>query len=226
MTLILKIKLMFKAMNQKDLHIYIDLFEYVQIVNFLSLQVIFRSCNQKINLISFVDFVIHQNHHPSIEVSPSTTFVTPSPNTKCSQIPFPHDIDDVSMIHELPYLENEDSHLKDMFSKMRPIGMTHYGLGYLEQLDEIIPQSRFDNFVPSNCKKSSKPKMHKFFLVMEGCSKHTIDHQWMKNMLNWELYTHHEAESFDLTTPYPEKIILSHEWKTYMQKNKCLDVFL
>ena len=80
------------------------------------------------------------------------------------------------MIHELPSLENEDPRLKDMFRKMRPTNMPCYGLGYLEQLDEIIPQSRFDNFVPSNCKKPSKPEMHKFFSVMEGCNKHTIDH--------------------------------------------------
>lgn len=73
--------------------------------------------------------------------------------------------------------------------------------------------------MPSDCKKPSKPEMHKFFSVMEGCKKHTIDHQWMKNKLNWDLYTHHEAESFDLSTPYPERIRLSHEWKAYTQKN-------
>jgi len=37
-----------------------------------------------------------------IPVSPPTTFVTPCPNPNCSEIPFPHDIDHVLMIHELP----------------------------------------------------------------------------------------------------------------------------
>ena len=135
---------------------HIDLFEYAQIVNFSSLQVIFPSCNQKINLSSLADSVIHQNHHPRIGVSPPTTFVTLCPNPKCCEIHFHHDTGHVLMIHELPYLENEDPHLKDMFSKMHPLGIPCYGLGYLEQLDEIIPQSRFDNFVPYDYKKSSK----------------------------------------------------------------------
>lgn len=123
------------------------------------------------------------------------------------------------MIHERPSLENEDPRLKDMFRKMFPAGMSCYGLGYLDQLDEIIPQSRFNNFVPSDCKKHLKPKMHKLFSIMEGCKKHTIDHRWMKNMLNWDLHTQPEAESFDLSNSYPKKIKLSHEWKAYMQKN-------
>lgn len=52
-----------------------------------------------------------------------------------------------------------------MFSKMRPPGTQQYGLGYLEQLDSIIPSSRFQNFVPSDCKKPSKVEMYKFSLL-------------------------------------------------------------
>ena len=91
---------------------HIDLFEYSHIVNFSSLQVICPSCNKKINLSSLADSVIHQNHHPRIGVSPPTTYVTPCPNPKCSEIPFPHYIDHVLMIHKLPSLENEEPHLK------------------------------------------------------------------------------------------------------------------
>lgn len=53
---------------------------------------------------------------------------------------------------------------------------------------------------------------------MEGCKNHMVDMQWIKNMLNWDLYTHPKAESFDLSTQYPERIRLSYEWKTYMKK--------
>lgn len=63
------------------------------------------------------------------------------------------------LIHELPFLENEDPRLKEMFGKMRLHGMPRYGLGYLEKMDDVIPQSRFNNFIPDDCKKPSKPKM-------------------------------------------------------------------
>ena len=63
------------------------------------------------------------------------------------------------IIHELPSLENEDPRLTEMFNKMRPLGMPRYGLGYLEQLDSLIPNSRFENPTPPDCKKPSKPKV-------------------------------------------------------------------
>ena len=89
------------------------------------------------------------------------------------------------MIHELHSLENEDPLLKEMFGKMCPPGMPKYVLGYLEQMDNLIPQSRFNNFVPDDCKKPSKPEMYKLFSIMGGCEKYKIDTQWIKKYVKF-----------------------------------------
>ena len=85
-------------------------------------------------------------------------------------------------------------------------------------MDDLIPQSRFNNFVLDDCKKPSNPEMYNFFSIMEGCEKYKIDTQWIKNMLNWDLYTHLEYEIFLLSTPNHEKVRLSQEWTAYMEK--------
>ena len=41
----------------------------------------------------------------------------------------------------------------------------------------------------------------------------------MKEMLNWDIYTHPEAKSFGLTHSSEEKLILSQEWKKFMDKS-------
>ena len=41
----------------------------------------------------------------------------------------------------------------------------------------------------------------------------------MKQMLNWDIYTHPKADSFGLTHSCEDKIKLSEEWKDYMERN-------
>jgi len=77
------------------------------------------------------------------------------PNPKCRDISFPHDI--VLLIHELPFLENEDARLTKMFSIMRLPGMPKYGFGYLEQMDDLIPSCRFQSPLLNDCKNPYKP---------------------------------------------------------------------
>ncbi len=78
--------------------------------------------------------------------------------------------------------------------------MPKYGLGYLEQMDDLIPSCRFQNPLPNDCKKPSKPEMYKSFTIMEGYPKHKVDAEWMKRMLNWHLFTHPDAKIFNMTT--------------------------
>jgi hypothetical protein len=46
-----------------------------------------------------------------------------------------------------------------------------YGLGYIEQCDTVIPESRFSNPLPKNMKKPAIEEMMKYFTVMTGCPK-------------------------------------------------------
>lgn len=54
---------------------------------------------------------------------------------------------------------------------------------------------------------------------MDGFEKHKVDTEWMKSMLNWDLMTHLEVKSFDLTTSKEQRIRLDVEWKDYMDSN-------
>lgn len=163
--------------------------------------------------------VIHANHHPRIGEAPPSTTVNPCTNPKCSDIPFPHESDHVMTMHELSSLETEDPRLTKMYNKMRPMNMPKYGLGYLERMNHLIPESRFRT-VPDDCKKLPIPEMHKFFTLMDGCKKYKIDSQWIKEMLNWDIYTHPKAENLGLTYTVEEKLKMSQEWKIFMQKTK------
>ena len=60
-------------------------------------------------------------------------------------------------------------------------------------------------------------EMHKFFTLMNGYLKSEISSKWMKTMLNWDLFTHPEVEQFGLNHTIEEKIILSQDWKRYME---------
>lgn len=103
-----------------------------------------------------------------------------------------------------------------MFSRMRP-PKPRYGLGYLEQMNDLIPPSRLCPAL-DDCKKPPVPEMHKFFTLMDGYKKYKIDSQWMKEMLNWDIYTHLEAEQIGLNHSVEEINNMSQEWKIFMQE--------
>ena len=96
--------------------------------------------------------------------------------------------------------------------------MPRYGLGYLEQLNELIPESIF-GVLPEDYKKPSVTEMQKLFTLMDGCKKHKLGTQWMKEMLNWDIYTHPEEKYFGLSHTSEEKLRLSQEWKEFMDKS-------
>ena len=121
------------------------------------------------------------------------------------------------MMHLVPTLENEDPRLTAIFTNMRPANSPKYGLGYLEEKDRLIPECRFKD-LPKDCKRPSVPEIHKFYTLMDGCSKHQIPASWMKQMLNWDIYTHPQGTEFGLSHTPEEKIALANEWKAFMEK--------
>lgn len=94
-----------------------------------------------------------------------------------------------------------------------------YGLGYLEQKDNLIPECRFRD-LPEDCKRPSVVEIQKFYTLMDGCPKFRIPAQWMKQMLNWDIYTHPEADAFGSSHSPEEKVKLANEWKKYMEKKE------
>lgn len=61
---------------------------------------------------------------------------------------------------------------------------------------------------------------------MNRCPKHLIKEDWMKEMLNWDLFTHPEAENFARTVPDKEKPVLSRQWQDYMaEKNVFISFY-
>jgi len=165
------------------------LIELAQLVNYHSLEVKCPECQENINLLTLAEFAIHANHNPRSCIAPPSTSVSPCPNPKCSDIPFPHeqDTDHVLMMHEVVTLEGEDPRLTEMMCLMRP-AKPKYGPGHLEQENCLIPDCRFRP-VPVDCKKPAVMEIHKLYSLMNGCLKSEISAKWMKAMLNWDLYS-------------------------------------
>ena len=88
------------------------------------------------------------------------------------------------MIHYMPTIETLDPRLQDIYKGMRPPGTPKYGLGYIEQCDQVIPDCRFFNPLPSDMQRPSVDEIHQFHSVMKGCQKGSIEESWIKIMLN------------------------------------------
>ena len=123
------------------------------------------------------------------------------------------------MIHYMPTIESLDPQLQDIYKGMRPPRTPRYGLGYIEQCDQVIPDYLINNLLPPSLQRPSIEEIHKFHSIMMGCSKNTIEEAWIKKMLNWDLFTHLESIEFNLSTSDQEKACLSQEWQTYISKN-------
>jgi hypothetical protein len=101
----------------------------------------------------------------------------------------------------MPSIESLDPRIKDIYKGMRPPGTPKYGLGYTEQCDTVIPDCRFTNPLPKDIQRPSVDEIHKFHTVMKGCQKGSIPDEWIKRMLNWDLFTNPETKEFDTATP-------------------------
>ena len=88
------------------------------------------------------------------------------------------------MIHYMPTIETLDPRLQDIYKGMRPPRTPKYGLGYIEQCDQVIPDCRFSNPLSENMQRPSIDEIHKFHSVIKGCPKGSIEEAWIKKMLN------------------------------------------
>jgi hypothetical protein len=60
---------------------------------------------------------------------------------------------------------------------------------------------------------------------MKGCKKDIVNVEWMKEMLNWDLFTHPKAEAFAKKTSNEEKIELALQWKHFMDSEEIFISF-
>ena len=131
------------------------------------------------------------------------------------------------MIHHMPSIETLDPRLQDVYKGMRPPNTPKYGLGYIEQCDQVIPDCRFNNPLPPSIQRPTITKIHKFHSIMMGCPKATIEEAWIKKMLNWNLFTHPESKEFNLSIPKEKKTCLSQEWQTFIsEKNLWISFYV
>ena len=56
---------------------------------------------------------------------------------------------------------------------------------------------------------------------MKGCKKWQVDKDWMKRMINWDLFTHLETIEFNASVLAVQKQILPQEWQSYMLDQNC-----
>ena len=142
------------------------LFEFAQIVNFQSLRVDCPQCHQFINLKHLAEMVIrHQNHNPRTGEAPPSTSVTPCPNPKCSDIPFPHKDEHVLVMHLVPSLQDEDPRLREMLMNMQSPKDKH-GIGFYSQKYKLIPECRLKD-LPTDIKGPSILEIQKFYTLMD-----------------------------------------------------------
>lgn len=78
-------------------------------------------------------------------------------------------------------------------------------------------QARQKAYFPKDIKRPSSLEIHKFIKLSKGSSRGEQNTEWMKNMLNWDLYTHPRAKEFARKTPNQEKIRLADAWKRFME---------
>jgi hypothetical protein len=123
------------------------------------------------------------------------------------------------MIHYIPSISSLDPRLKACYQGARTPNSSKYGLGYIEQCDVAIPESRFSNPLPKTLPKPAIEEIYKYMTVIAGCPKGQFPEDWIKKMTNWDLFTNPEAEEFHKITPSKDKQRLSEDWKEYMQKN-------
>jgi hypothetical protein len=71
-----------------------------------------------------------------------------------------------------------------------------------------------------NLRQPSRCEIKRYLRMAKGCPKHLVSESWMKNMMNWDLYTHPRSEVFAKITTIEEKIELAKQWKIYMEDHQ------
>jgi len=84
-------------------------------------------------------------------------------------------------------------------------------LNLTSEIDE-----RMRTFFPRDIKKPSRPELEKFLRISNRCPKGHVPEAWMKNMLNYYLYTHPRIKTFFASTSLKEKLSLADQCKYFM----------
>jgi hypothetical protein len=92
----------------------------------------------------------------------------------------------------------------------------------IQETQNIDIKVRQSAYFPKDIKKPSSSEILKFLRLMKGCSKENINREWMKNMMNWDLYTHPDARDFAKRTSNSEKLRLVESWKKIYGKRKFI----
>jgi hypothetical protein len=158
-----------------------------------SLSVQCPDCNSLVSLSSLptiskpsdIQFA-HQKHNPRTHLPPPSNSKDVCPHPQCSDIPFPHDT------QSLTVSKNMDTEVQERLSK--PFG--------------------------KNLRKPSSLEIKRYLRIAKGCPKLLVPEEWMKNMMNWDLYTHPRSSEFAKSTNPSEKIRLAQNWKDFMETHK------
>jgi hypothetical protein len=84
---------------------------------------------------------------------------------------------------------------------------------------------RRQSYLPEDMKRPSYPEIKKFLLLLKGCRKDIVKAEWMKEMLNWDLFTHPKSKSFANNSSNTKKLSLSLEWKKIMDSKELFISF-
>lgn len=81
-------------------------------------------------------------------------------------------------------------------------------------------EERLSKPFAKNLRKPSALEIKRYLRIAKGCPKTLVSEAWMKNMMNWDLYTHPRSLEFANSTSLEEKIALAQRWKDFMEQNK------
>lgn len=84
---------------------------------------------------------------------------------------------------------------------------------------------RKEAYVPSDTRRPSAPEIRKFLSLSKGCTRNTVKSEWMKEMLNWDLFSHPGARDFAKKTLNEEKVRLAQDWKNFMDRENIFISF-
>jgi hypothetical protein len=70
-----------------------------------------------------------------------------------------------------------------------------------QSIDEEIMRRLSIPFA-KNIRKPSCTEIRKYLRLAKGCSKESVSETWIKNMMNWDLYTHPRENTFALYYKY------------------------
>jgi hypothetical protein len=91
----------------------------------------------------------------------------------------------------------------------------------IRDMDKEV-EERLTKPFAKNLRKPSALEIKRYLRIAKGCPKSLVSEVWMKNMMNWDLYTHPRSLEFANSTSLTEKIALAQDWKDFMEKKRFI----